>query len=140
MANRASLPHRLVLIHKRAALLRVTLEAGFVSTQKSEAARSEFLLNICRGALGGDPFVRFMAIAATHLALEHGMMIADRLRMDAYLEAIRRAVRPGSVVVDIGSGVGIFALAACRAGERRDWLETKKQLPALVRKGVPGGA
>ena len=51
--------------------------------------------------------------------LEHGMMIADRLRIDAYLESIRRAVQPGSVVADVGSGVGIFALAACRAGARR---------------------
>jgi len=39
--------------------------------------------------------------------------------MDAYLESIRRTVQPGSVVVDVGSGVGIFALAACRAGARR---------------------
>src|SRR6266511_1542821 len=51
--------------------------------------------------------------------LEHGAMIADRLRMDGYLESIRRAVQPGSVVVDVGSGAGIFALAACRAGARR---------------------
>jgi protein arginine N-methyltransferase 1 len=51
--------------------------------------------------------------------LEHGMMVGDRLRLDAYLEAIRRAVRPGAVVVDIGSGTGVFALAACQAGARR---------------------
>jgi hypothetical protein len=53
----------------------VTFEAGFVSAQKSKAAGSELLLNVCRGALGGDPFVRFMAIAAAHLALGHGMMM-----------------------------------------------------------------
>ena len=75
MADDATLTHCLVLINKRAALLRMTLEAGFVSTQESKAAGSELLLNICRGALGRDPFVRFMAIAATHLALEHRMMM-----------------------------------------------------------------
>ena len=69
MANDASLAHCLVLINKRPALLCVTLETGFVSGQKSKAAGSELLLNICRGALGRDPFVRFMAIAAAHLAL-----------------------------------------------------------------------
>ncbi len=75
MADGASLTHRLVLIYKWAALLRVTLEAGFVSAQKSKAAGLERLLNICRGALGRDSFVRLMAIAAAHLALEHRMMM-----------------------------------------------------------------
>jgi hypothetical protein len=53
----------------------VTFEAGFVSAQKSKAAGSELLLNVCRGALGSDSFVRFMAIAAAHLALGHRMMM-----------------------------------------------------------------
>jgi protein arginine N-methyltransferase 1 len=48
-----------------------------------------------------------------------GAMIADRVRMDAYTLALRRAVKPGSVVVDIGTGTGIFALLACRFGARR---------------------
>ena len=75
MADDAPLTHCLVLINKRAALLRVTLEAGFVSAQERKAAGFELLLNICRRALGRDPFVRFMAIAAAHLALEHWMMM-----------------------------------------------------------------
>jgi len=75
MAYRAPLTHRLVLIDKRAALLCVTLEAGFVSAQKSKAAGPELLLNICRGAFGRDPFVRLVAIAAAHLAFKHRMMM-----------------------------------------------------------------
>src|SRR6476659_7390913 len=75
MANDASLAHCLVLIDEWAPLLCVTFEAGFVSGQESKAAGSELLLNVCRGALGGDPFVRFMAIAAAHLALGHRMMM-----------------------------------------------------------------
>ena len=50
---------------------------------------------------------------------EHGMMIADRLRVDAYAQAIRQAVRADSVVVDIGTGTGIFALFACQCGARK---------------------
>jgi hypothetical protein len=38
MANNATLPQCLVLIHKWAALLRVTLEARFVSAQESKTA------------------------------------------------------------------------------------------------------
>jgi protein arginine N-methyltransferase 1 len=50
---------------------------------------------------------------------DYGHMITDRVRMDAYAAALRRAVRPGSVVVDIGTGPGIMALLACRYGASR---------------------
>jgi protein arginine N-methyltransferase 1 len=46
-------------------------------------------------------------------------MIADNARMDAYAEALRRAVKPDSVVLDIGAGTGIFSLLACRFGARK---------------------
>ncbi len=49
----------------------------------------------------------------------YGSMIADRARMDAYVQALRQAVQPGSVVLDIGTGTGIFAMLACRFGARR---------------------
>lgn len=49
----------------------------------------------------------------------YGSMIADRARMDAYAQALRQAVQPGSIVLDIGTGTGIFAMLACRFGARR---------------------
>lgn len=49
----------------------------------------------------------------------YGQMIADRKRMDAYLQALRQAITPASVVVDIGTGTGIFALLACQYGARK---------------------
>ena len=103
MTNDTTLTHCLVLINKRAALLCVTLEAGFVSAQKSKAAGSEFLLNICRGALGGDPFVRFMAIAATHLALEHRMMMRQLKRCANVQVTLETGVRRLSRINDRAS-------------------------------------
>src|SRR5579863_3225377 len=50
---------------------------------------------------------------------EFGQMVGDKPRMDAYMEAISRTVRPGDVVVDLGCGVGVFALLACRAGAKK---------------------
>ncbi len=46
----------------------------------------------------------------------YGSMIADRIRVDAYAAALRRTVREGSIVVEIGTGPGIFAVLACQLG------------------------
>ena len=51
--------------------------------------------------------------------LAYGKMIADGPRTDAYVTALRNAIGPDSVVVDLGSGPGFFALIACRLGARR---------------------
>jgi protein arginine N-methyltransferase 1 len=46
----------------------------------------------------------------------YGMMISDKVRMTAYTDALRKCVKPGSIVVDIGCGTGIFSLLACQFG------------------------
>lgn len=50
---------------------------------------------------------------------EHREYLADEARVSAFSRAIAEAVRPGHVVLDLGSGTGILGLLACRAGAKR---------------------
>ncbi len=49
----------------------------------------------------------------------YGEMIADRMRTGTHARALRKAVKPGSVVLEIGTGPGIFAIFACKLGAKR---------------------
>jgi protein arginine N-methyltransferase 1 len=49
----------------------------------------------------------------------YGHMLEDRVRLDAYERALRKTVRPGSVVLEIGTGPGVFAVLACQLGASR---------------------
>lgn len=46
-------------------------------------------------------------------------LLRDRARLAAYSAAIRSVVRPGDVVADLGSGSGVLAALAVRAGAAR---------------------
>ena len=48
----------------------------------------------------------------------HARLLADVHRVDAYERAIRRLVKPGDVVLDLGCGTGILAMLAARRGAR----------------------
>ena len=49
----------------------------------------------------------------------YGSMVRDRIRVNAYAQALRSVVRRDSVVVDLGTGPGIFAILACQLGARK---------------------
>ena len=51
--------------------------------------------------------------------LQHQPLLADGVRVQAFAAAIRTAVRPGDVVLEVGSGAGVLAVLASQAGARR---------------------
>ena len=48
--------------------------------------------------------------------LMHQIMLGDRVRLEAYDEALRRSVRPGDVVADVGAGTLVLSMMALRHG------------------------
>jgi SAM-dependent methyltransferase len=63
----------------------------------------------------------WLPVAENILAWEqdfHQLMLDDQIRMQAYKSAIQEAVKPGMVVLDLGTGSGILGLWALQAGAK----------------------
>jgi precorrin-6B methylase 2 len=63
---------------------------------------------------------------------EHARMLSDVHRTDAYVAAIRAAVRPDDVVLDIGTGSGVLAVAAAQAGARHVYAIEASDIAAVA--------
>lgn len=66
----------------------------------------------------------------------YGQMIADTARMRAYAAALRQVVKSDSVVMDLGSGPGVFALLACKLGARRVYAVEPSNVIGLAREAA----
>ncbi|MDH4079179.1 MAG: class I SAM-dependent methyltransferase [Nitrospira sp.] len=64
---------------------------------------------------------------------EHRHYLLDQTRLHAFCDAIRESVKPGNVVVDLGSGTGILGLLACQAGAKRVYSIEESSLIELAR-------
>lgn len=65
-----------------------------------------------------EPAPATLRVASYAASPIHVAMLGDRDRTSAFLAAIGKVVRPGDVVLEIGTGTGVLALGAARAGAR----------------------
>lgn len=99
---------------------------------RNRAARAQdTLARICPEPGAQDDLIE---LASATVPRWHFAMLNDFERNDAFAAAIERRVRPGSHVLDIGSGTGLLAMMAADAGARRvTTCEANPYLAAIAR-------
>ncbi|PTS84197.1 hypothetical protein DBR17_08195, partial [Sphingomonas sp. HMWF008] len=97
-------------------LLRV---AELALTAQDDARLSALCAEMLAAAPAGSPALNFAdAVVGKAVPSWHFTMMRDARRNRAYDAALRRAVKPQSRVLEIGTGAGLLAMMAARAGAR----------------------
>ena len=66
--------------------------------------------------------------------VEHARMLHDDRRTGDYIAALADAVQPGDVVLDLGTGSGVLAIAAARAGAARVYAVEATDIAEVARR------
>lgn len=66
----------------------------------------------------------------------HIRMLDDRIRTSRWIAAITAVVRPGDVVVEVGTGTGVLAIAAARAGAEHVYTIEAGEMAPVAREVV----
>ncbi|WP_176496466.1 50S ribosomal protein L11 methyltransferase [Sphingomonas sp. HMP6] len=95
-----------------------------LARQLAGAGHRDRALDLAARALAlapGDGEVRALAteVLSDGVPLWHFSIVRDQVRNAAYDAALRRAVFPGCTVLEIGTGSGLLAMMAARAGAGR---------------------
>jgi protein arginine N-methyltransferase 7 len=98
--------------------LRMVRLAHMLVAVKQEPAKARELCTQALALAPDDPEVATLAaeVLCADIPTWHFSLVRDTARNAAYDAALRRAVRPGSRVLDIGAGTGLLAMMAARAG------------------------
>jgi predicted nicotinamide N-methyase len=96
---------------------------------RQDTERTEELLSAVTGR-STTPAAAIRAIGLPTIPRWHFAMLNDARRNAAFDRALRRVVRPGDHVLDIGAGTGLLAMMAVRAGASR--VTTCEENPLLA--------
>ncbi len=96
------------------------------SRLRGERAMEDALASLAQlqaaGLLRQEPIVGFSDLlfpqGGYDAAFIHITILNDIVRKGAFVRAVREVVRPGAVVLDLGTGSGILGIAAAQAGAR----------------------
>lgn len=64
----------------------------------------------------------------------HNLMLSDKARTETYQRAIKENISPGDIVIDFGTGTGILAIFAAKAGARKVYAIEKTSIIELAKK------
>jgi SAM-dependent methyltransferase len=67
----------------------------------------------------------------TYSIAEYQRMFQDAPRHEAYVEALRRSIKPGDVVIEIGTGFGVYAVLAAKLGAAKVYAIEMNELVRL---------
>jgi precorrin-6B methylase 2 len=111
---------------ERATLLQPNLVDAHIALgdEYRDASMMDAATTAYRKALSIDPgntaaLSALDTVIGSQIPAWHAPMLNDARRNDAFDTAIRRAVQPGAEVLDIGTGTGLLAMMAARAGAGR---------------------
>jgi type II protein arginine methyltransferase len=104
-----------------------------------QGGQKERALALCRSALSLAPDDAQLTAQAKRLVAAsvpewHFSIVQDETRNAAYDAALRRAVKPESRVLEIGTGTGLLAMMAARAGAAE--VITCEMTPAIAEKAA----
>jgi type II protein arginine methyltransferase len=85
--------------------------------ERHVGAAKSLIEGVMSGTTGVDEFITGTAVQT--IPRWHFPMLNDVERNDAFAKALEQSVEPGSHVLDIGSGTGLLAMMAVRAGAAR---------------------
>jgi predicted O-methyltransferase YrrM len=97
-------------------LLVASLQAHLADLRRTVESASALVSRLAEPAATTDLIRHY---AARHVPRWHFSMLNDEQRNDAFAAALRRVVRRGDHVLDIGSGSGLLAMLAVQAGAAR---------------------
>ncbi|MEV6522402.1 50S ribosomal protein L11 methyltransferase [Longispora sp. NPDC051575] len=115
-------------------LLASALQTHQAHLAASTAEMTTLLAGLVRGETAIEDVIA--VVGGSVLPRWHFEMLNDLERSEAYSVALERRVRPGSLVLDIGSGTGLLALMAARAGAGQVVTCEANPLLAQIARGI----